>query len=686
MTKQNSLPLFFLFFLNFYLYSQTYSIKEKFDDVYLASYNIPSFHPIGGIDYDAVANVYAPVNLGTYRSGSLEALLVLYETTGDKAYLYKFLDQAIQIQALKDGGSMTNDPDFWTTESFYINGRIIAPMAHFVYIVFSDNNLYNAPIYNSSLYGNFTTFGSAANWLKTEVIETLTTAIRYPYWYDAVDDCGIGYPDDDCGNPGRPEKGFLNDPDIKDNKDACEHKSPAAEINKQAPWGVALVYAWRVTYNETINTVLAQKLAKLAGFYYDLALDGNHYDSQSNSYQWQHGGFNCDGGDMEDAGHATWDLWFATAYNRFYNELYQNITSNAYFHDESMTRFRNTFTKNIYEPNQTGFYDKVDGSGSEWLFANSPVEAQQCLGWSGLYKWDGWDNTATTPNVYDILMGYYADNLDGITVNDISNLGEFWDAGRIMGFANLVFSQWEKEYFNLTLKNRDVVYNQDFFAKNILTVEPTAKNDFTPLDNNPPSFADPVITTPDFIIESGKTCNLVAGQEIIGKPGFHAMAGSSAHAYIDPTLMQLQSGGDGMRTANDTSYNSETTNVKNNISNKTAVSQQRTQQKQAKQIFITPNPTSGLFTLSLSENTVSDGSAKFTLSKAEGLTTSVFIYNELGQVVYQSTPLNIGSYSTWSTNQPINQLPIDLSAQPKGIYFVKVQSADKVYTEKVIIQ
>ena len=91
---------------------------------------------------------------------------------------------------------------------------------------------------------------------------------------------------------------------------------------------------------------------------------------------------------------------------------------------------------------------------------------------------------------------------------------------------------------------------------------------------------------------------------------------------------------------------------------------------------ITPNPSGGLFTLSLNENTASE----------------IFIYNSLGQVVYKSTPLNIGSYSTGSTNQPINQLPIDLSAQPKGIYFVKLVlsgaegAADKVYTEKVILQ
>ena len=92
---------------------------------------------------------------------------------------------------------------------------------------------------------------------------------------------------------------------------------------------------------------------------------------------------------------------------------------------------------------------------------------------------------------------------------------------------------------------------------------------------------------------------------------------------------------------------------------------------------ISPNPTSGIFTLQLKEQ----------------MQGEVFIYNELGQVVYQSAISNL-------------QTAINISTQPKGIYFVRVytvgnlsngvQTAEKVYpvgnfsyrvyTEKVVVQ
>src|SRR3989304_4246513 len=74
-----------------------------------------------------------------------------------------------------------------------------------------------------------------------------------------------------------------------------------------------------------------------------------------------------------------------------------------------------------------------------------------------------------------------------------------------------------------------------------------------------------------------------------------------------------------------------------------------------KRIKIIPNPSSGIFTLQLSENTPSQ----------------VFIYNPLGQVVFKSLILNPQSL-------------INLSSHPSGIYFIKVQTADKIYTEKII--
>lgn len=74
-------------------------------------------------------------------------------------------------------------------------------------------------------------------------------------------------------------------------------------------------------------------------------------------------------------------------------------------------------------------------------------------------------------------------------------------------------------------------------------------------------------------------------------------------------------------------------------------------------ILIFPNPGNGKFILQLKEN----------------IQYEVFIYNSLGQIIYQSAT---------STSQS----QIDLSTHPPGIYFLKVQSGSEIYTEKLIIQ
>lgn len=73
-------------------------------------------------------------------------------------------------------------------------------------------------------------------------------------------------------------------------------------------------------------------------------------------------------------------------------------------------------------------------------------------------------------------------------------------------------------------------------------------------------------------------------------------------------------------------------------------------------ISIFPNPSSGVFTIDTE------------LTKGE-----LEIYNVLGEKVKS---LQIAS----------SKVEIDLSAQPKGIYFIKLQSEDKIYSQKLIIE
>jgi hypothetical protein len=74
-------------------------------------------------------------------------------------------------------------------------------------------------------------------------------------------------------------------------------------------------------------------------------------------------------------------------------------------------------------------------------------------------------------------------------------------------------------------------------------------------------------------------------------------------------------------------------------------------------VIISPNPNNGIFTLQLKENTQGE----------------LFIYNPIGTLIYQSSIVN-------------QQSTIDLSSRPRGIYFLKVQSGEKIYTAKIILQ
>jgi hypothetical protein len=76
-------------------------------------------------------------------------------------------------------------------------------------------------------------------------------------------------------------------------------------------------------------------------------------------------------------------------------------------------------------------------------------------------------------------------------------------------------------------------------------------------------------------------------------------------------------------------------------------------------IFVYPNPSSGIFQLNFDN---------MQLAKEE-----LEIYNVSGEKVY--TVANIKQ-----------QMQIDLSALPTGIYFVKVYDGTKIYNQKIVVQ
>ncbi len=83
------------------------------------------------------------------------------------------------------------------------------------------------------------------------------------------------------------------------------------------------------------------------------------------------------------------------------------------------------------------------------------------------------------------------------------------------------------------------------------------------------------------------------------------------------------------------------------------------------EIQVMPNPSSGHFYIKLNSVILEEENATLT------------IYDAMGKAVYEKRSLNLGP--DWFEQ-------IDISCSPKGIYFIKVQSGDKMYSEKIITE
>lgn len=194
------------------------------------------------------------------------------------------------------------------------------------------------------------------------------------------------------------------------------------------------------------------------------------------------------------------------------------------------------------------------------------------------------------------------------------------------------------------------------------------------------------------IVNSNAHVDYRAGREIHLTSGFHAIAGSEFHAYVDP--FECDAGEYRMlTTANDTSneeamenavaYVGQTTYVKYSPSEQNNVAESKevpaepstievsnlqpetieaanvSKSEKEMRIRIQPNPNSGSFEVIISGN-----------ERINAKLTMVTIW---GTEILQQ---QITGSST----------PIDISGQPKGIYYVKIESEQGIKMEKIIYQ
>ncbi len=146
-------------------------------------------------------------------------------------------------------------------------------------------------------------------------------------------------------------------------------------------------------------------------------------------------------------------------------------------------------------------------------------------------------------------------------------------------------------------------------------------------------------------VQSGSTVEFSAGNRIVLKPGFTAKQGSNFHAYIEGCITGCGTGVGKIERDDSPFIIYEDDFGKETIINSSS------------HFSIHPNPTSG----------------EFQLTVGNGQEAKVYIYDIFGRLIEQLTMGN-------------EQLTIDISAHPKGIYLVKVIQGEEIYIKKLIHQ
>lgn len=450
--------VYFALMLNTILYAQNYNvlkIKEHYDflNAALITYQTPFNTPA-----DSDESTF-----GDVMNAVLEGYITMYQTTKDKAYLYKFVSQSLCIMKNRNdySGELPNAP-IWST-LYYQNGYIAATLSRFVYLVKKEEPaLLTIPLYqfsdidpsNNGFGVYYPTFGDYAEWLGHRVDETLNLYITNNFWADNI--------------------GFK--------KNLADKEGLA--INQQVGYGRALLYMGLSdpnTYDYISRVTKLITLIKSSVVFHDGCENQGfnnkvfQHNTSDNTYFRYHFGWavptrDCGRGLsyyysepkysgftslVEDASHGIYD-------ELLLRDLYTTNVSSLIDIDD-MIRLRNTFTKKIYDGNG-GFNNAVNGADNPIAnHSNVPHNyfKMVMLNYMPFEAFDGADGTAVAPNVYDILMNLYVSDFDNTnSVTATNGYGGLTNKGH----ADVVQAQWKRECVNLSLYNRNVVYNQDFFS------------------------------------------------------------------------------------------------------------------------------------------------------------------------------------------------------------------------------
>jgi hypothetical protein len=204
-------------------------------------------------------------------------------------------------------------------------------------------------------------------------------------------------------------------------------------------------------------------------------------------------------------------------------------------------------------------------------------------------KYDNFDATSTEPNVYNIVMNYF---------QNFYNLAEISNGINIYGLSEIVKAYYGKECYDLTLYNRKLTYNQDFYAKHNLDINPTSYDCYHAANHE--SFADPIITANVFSVEPNIHSSISADNCVTLKGEVYLKSGSEV--TIRNTLGSCYSNG---RTSNQAASNEgETIQMPPPPQQQTIPRDEPLEKKTINiknSITLTPNPANKQFTISSNE-------------------------------------------------------------------------------------
>lgn len=545
-------------------------IKEQFDNLH-TNFTITSGNNsyAGIVDYIYnYTNPFVNANYGENMGFLLESYLILYKTTGDKAYLIRFINESLKIVGARQLNLLFTNinlddsaNEYSGLTQYYKDGMLIWAMAHYCYLVLKEfPELINETIPASVLIipsANYPinqlptnsaySYGNIARWLAEKLTETIL-AINGLFWIDYES----GYRKSTPWASSFPDE-FPSD------------------INMQSTFGAGMLYLGMLSAElpELPLQIFLDKGASIARLYKKpLLLEDKCecqtfagppliYNTIENSYWWYSSGWRVE--DRNGCLVSTCNSLFQPAsksylaYTKYIEDISHAITTlvlvhvaheldvytnNAYaFNEQDMTRFKNMFTKQIFNGNleQPQFHSAVNGMDGP-IYPESEsnqfdIFRYSSLGFMPLYQFDDGDGAS----VYEIIMRFYENEV-------MISPGNISDGQRSYGLAHTVAAQWEKECVDVTLYNRRMVYDQDLFAKQKLSIAPEKEEEFIHQLGDR-SFAAPEITSNTFTIEPNVKVTLSAGETITLESGFTAESGAEFSTVIQPLLCVGDQGG-----------------------------------------------------------------------------------------------------------------------------------------------